>query len=506
MLSKALLMVKKHKPNISPDFAIDEEMLMGKVRECYRPGEILGNIREELNGLETYKNFRRVRGFAAVIERNSTFKEKWAVDPRELRLFLFSHGYVTNGKERNEMLQKAAEHFDADMETVKKDFWADKEENYILVKPLYLETSELLKRYNLSLLQTLLFDALGLRIIVGGNYQRIFGMIKYLGLMYEAENAVDGQTIIRVTGPASLFKKTKKYGTSLARLVPHVIRAGQWRMQAKVETTVAGEKRIYDFEMDDSNGDVLPEYVEEESFDSEVEREFAAHFRSVSQDWNLLREPSVLTSGPFVMIPDFCFERRGRKLYMEIVGFWTPEYLKKKISKVNNIDEKIFLAVDKNLECTGSEFKGKNVDVIFYDKKIPIMEVVKRLHKIEEGQDKDELRKLEKNGLNELEEKGRKKDVVLLQEIADKKNIGVNAVRGYLEKHRMDWVLVGNKIVKPHVIEEIKHKIDEIDDRKVSNVEEVLRSYNLGLEALEKMGYHVIWSSLNPDDAEVHHI
>jgi len=81
-------------------------------------------------------------------------------------------------------------------------------------------------------------------------------------------------------------------------------------------------------------------------------------------------------------------ERRGRKLYMEIVGFWTPEYLKKKIFKVNNIDEKIFLAVDKNLECTGSEFKGKNVDVIFYDKKIPIMEVVKRLHKIEEEQDK----------------------------------------------------------------------------------------------------------------------
>ncbi len=499
-------MVKKHKPNISPDFAIDEGMLMEKVSECYQPGKTLGNIREELNGLETYKNFRRARGFAAIIERNSIFKEKWTIDPLALRLFLFEQGYVTIDKERNVMLKKAAEHFNVDIETVKKDFWADKEENHILVKPPYLETDELLKRYNLSLLQTLLFDALGLRMIVGGNYQRIFGTIKYLGLMYEAENAVDGQTIMRVTGPASLFKKTKKYGTSLARLVPYVIRAGQWRIQAKVETIVAGEKRIYDFEMDDSDGNVFPEYVEEESFDSEVEREFAVHFRSVNQDWNLLREPTILTSGPFVMIPDFCFERRGRKLYMEIVGFWTPEYLKKKISKVNNIDEKIFLAVDKNLECTGSEFKGKNVDVIFYDKKIPIMEVVKHLHKIEEEQDKDELKKLEKNGLKELEEKEIKKDVVSLQEIADKKNIGVNAVRNYLEKRGMDWILVGNKIVKPHVIEEIKRKIDEIDDRKVSNIKEVLRSYNLGLDVLEKMGYHVIWRSLNPDDAEVHHI
>ena len=499
-------MVKKHKPNISPDFAMGEEMLMDKVRKCYQPGETLGNIREKLNDLETYKNFRRVRGFAAIVERNSTFKGKWTVDPLALRLFLFEQGYVTDGKERNAMLKKAAEHFNADIKTVERDFWADKEENYILVKPPYRKTDELLKRYNLSLLQTLLFDALGLRIIVGGNYQRIFGMIKYLGLMYEAEKAVDGQTIIRVTGPASLFKKTKKYGTSLARLVPHIIRAGQWRIQAKVETTVAGEKRIYDFEMDDSDGNVFPEYVEEESFDSEVEKEFATHFRSVNQDWNLLRESTILTSGPFVMIPDFCFERRGRKLYMEIVGFWTPEYLKKKISKVNNIDEKIFLAVDKNLECTGSEFKGKNVDVIFYDKKIPIMEVVKRLHKIEEEQDKDELKKLEKDGLKELEEKEIKKDVVLLQEIAEKKNVGVNAVRGYLEKHGMDWVLVGNKIVKPNVIEEIKHKIDEMADRKASNVEEVLRSYDLGLEALEKMGYHVIWRSLNPDDAEVRHI
>ena len=34
------------------------------------------------------------------------------------------------------------------------------------------------------------------------------------------------------------------------------------------------------------------------------------------------------------MIPDFLFERFGHKVYFEIVGFWTKEYLERKAAKL----------------------------------------------------------------------------------------------------------------------------------------------------------------------------
>jgi len=38
-----------------------------------------------------------------------------------------------------------------------------------------------------------------------------------------------------------------------------------------------------------------------------------------------------------VRIPDFCFGKDGMKVYLEVVDFWTPEYLERKVSKLNSI-------------------------------------------------------------------------------------------------------------------------------------------------------------------------
>ncbi len=55
-------------------------------------------------------------------------------------------------------------------------------------------------------------------------------------------------------------------------------------------------------------------------------------------------------------------------------------------------EENIILLVDKNLACSGSEFK--TADVLFYDKKIPYIEIIKILRKYEEKQLSEELTKL----------------------------------------------------------------------------------------------------------------
>jgi predicted nuclease of restriction endonuclease-like RecB superfamily len=52
--------------------------------------------------------------------------------------------------------------------------------------------------------------------------------------------------------------------------------------------------------------------------------------------WELAREDELILVGDTVMIPDFSFTHRktGRRALLEIVGFWHPEYLRRKLAKV----------------------------------------------------------------------------------------------------------------------------------------------------------------------------
>ncbi len=63
------------------------------------------------------------------------------------------------------------------------------------------------------------------------------------------------------------------------------------------------------------------------------------------------------------MIPDFTLRNQtGLEVYLEIVGFWTPEYLKKKIAKVRaaNLDN-LILAVSKQLALSQTEAEEFNI-------------------------------------------------------------------------------------------------------------------------------------------------
>ncbi len=75
------------------------------------------------------------------------------------------------------------------------------------------------------------------------------------------------------------------------------------------------------------------------TFDSELEErlydEFAALERSgESHGWHLEREPEPLVAGHVIAVPDFALTRGGRRVYVEIAGYWRPEYRERKARKL----------------------------------------------------------------------------------------------------------------------------------------------------------------------------
>jgi predicted nuclease of restriction endonuclease-like RecB superfamily len=78
-----------------------------------------------------------------------------------------------------------------------------------------------------------------------------------------------------------------------------------------------------------------------------VEARFAGKFGAERDGWRLFREGEIVHEGQTAFVPDFVFRHAdGTEALLEIVGFWTPEYLEKKRETVRRFGRhRILLAV-----------------------------------------------------------------------------------------------------------------------------------------------------------------
>ncbi len=160
-----------------------------------------------------------------------------------------SRARVSSQEDRARVLQQSASKIGISSALLEKTLFSDLEDELILrdFKPLAPES--LIKRYNLSLLQTLLFKSLRLEFSASGNWKNIFRGVKRLGLIYSVERSDNGEGYkVTVDGPLSLFKMTERYGTSTAKLVPQIIFSDSWTIKAEI--LARRKSRVYTFEAD----------------------------------------------------------------------------------------------------------------------------------------------------------------------------------------------------------------------------------------------------------------
>ena len=92
----------------------------------------------------------------------------------------------------------------------------------------------------------------------------------------------------------------------------------------------------------------------------------------------LVREGEILHHHQKVFVPDFVFRHDdGRRVLMEIVGFWTPEYLEAKLATLQLFREhRVLLAVAAPARQTLPDLPG---DAIPYKTALRIEDVMKQL-------------------------------------------------------------------------------------------------------------------------------
>ena len=500
MLTKDLLRVSRAGGGYHPQFAgEDETALAARVLGCYQGhvGEQRGALTEALRELERDSgDFKLVRGLAKLLEREATFEARATLDPRRARRAAFEAGErgVVTEAEREEALATAADSLDATPEAVATSLYADLDDRQVLATiDRAWEPAALVDQYNLSLAQTALFDATEIRVR-SSDPRRVVSAVKRLRLLYEVRRlpederrrvaATDREVV--VTGPDALFRSTRRYGTRFARLLRALAGTREWELRATVDDR-GTERELVLTDADVSVPDADP--VTEVSYDSGVEADFAARFGSLDLDWELVREPDAVAAGEHVVIPDFAFDYRHGdfRVYFEIMGFWTPEYVEKKLTRLEAVEDvEMLVAVDESLGV-GEAVETRDHRAVPYSGSVRVKDVRDALR----GYEADLAAEAAAALPDELHPAA---DVVTIADLAAANGVSERAIEDTpVPEHER----VGRTFVRPAVLDELADRVEA--GMTLSATEDILAEFGIddASAALSRLGYRVAWDGLS---------
>jgi len=120
-------------------------------------------------------------------------------------------------------------------------------------------------------------------------------------------------------------------------------------------------------------------------FDSGVEQNFSEAFSALAESkgvdgWQMEREPEPLLVESGIMIPDFAFTRGRRRIYVEILGFWTPSYRERKVQKLQQLRgrDDILLAIPLEAKDAFAAI-ANDFPIVYYDEQLSMSDVLQML-------------------------------------------------------------------------------------------------------------------------------
>ncbi|MCA9959263.1 MAG: DUF790 family protein [Anaerolineales bacterium] len=351
-------------------------------------GQTRGALEDALRDYEGDSlDYPIIRGLAAVLSNQAVFANDPAVDPAELRAALFAQGPVTartdlfQVKERAQVVRETAVSYQLAPAQIETALFADLLEEQILQDTgAAITPGDLIARYNLEVARGLLYWARQVNLHIGANYRDLFRYIKLMQLMYTISPAQNGYDIT-LHGPISPFvQSTIRYGLQFARFMPALLLCQSWHMDAQVRPPSARD--FLHYRLDDQT-DLQGYFKASAEFASKLEANFAAEFadkyNQANRIWEMAYEDEILLLDDTIMIPDFSFTHKkdGRRALLEIVGFWHPDYLRRKLEKIAQAGRRdLIVLVYESANVSQAAFQAASAGEVLTFKRKPVLKEV----------------------------------------------------------------------------------------------------------------------------------
>jgi predicted nuclease of restriction endonuclease-like RecB superfamily len=567
------------------DLSLADNIIKGFEESC-KTRERKATLINKIGLIESdYGDYKLVRGLFTLLERRCKFVKRELIkneidcpgaiiEPYVIRRKLFEKSsacdFALTIPKRDEIIQSVATELGIDSQVVANQMWSDLDENLVLEYFDRITPTALLAWYNLALMQTLMFSCTALQIVLrgGSSWKEVLRHVKRVGLMYNIRNErnkeidqtsckdaryYDDNIVCSLDGPLSIFKMTDLYGTAIAKVLPHVISAQSWSLEAWIIRNYSSVgRKIYEFHISKENAPPLiglPDNIDTKEnitpkysyFDSAVEEKFALRFQQSSSGWTLIREPDpIIVKSDTAFIPDFMFERYGRRIYLEIVGFWTDEYIKRKIQKITRISSEnkelykegkidIFIALDSNYYIT-SRYKNVEKDllsrlsssvqdghlILYKNGHVPLKPILSYLKSI----DQEMIRKFATVAHRELladidrlttsNNQQNDSGIISISMLAEKYNIPSDSVllalqsrEAGLNVHDNSYVIVGTYLIPRSKILELQESLNFISS--FTDAVLLFTRYKVPeschVDLISKLGYDIIWRGIDSTNA-----
>ena len=354
-------------------------------------GKTRGMLEAELEEyVGTGTDYRVLRGLIKLLTDRAEFETSAPAEPIEIRqkVFLEARKFqpvLPNSEQKSEVLEIAAKEFDSDGETIFANLYADLSAQQKMTEFETIAPKDLLERYNLAQAQALLYKCVEMKIRVApsdaANYRAIFGWIKHFGLIHSVSGNASNGYEIRLTGAASLFHRSQKYGIQMSVFLPALLLCKDWKMSAEVAQKQGGN--VF-YELTSEQTELTSCYTDEPEYENPDIRKLQKNWEKSSVEWKLKENRKVIDLGKTAFIPDLVLiSPENEKIYTDVLGFWTPKSLQKRLEEFQAAKfKKFIIAASQELRGSREEPLWESANVIFYKTKIEPLLLVEMAEKL----------------------------------------------------------------------------------------------------------------------------
>ncbi len=296
-------------------------------------------------------DYKILRGFIKLLMDKCEFEVSSALEPYVLRRALFlkaceHHPIIGESEARAETLTSVARELECTPEDLVANLYGDLPENQKLSEFEIVSASELLDLYNVAQAQALLYRCVEMRLTIAPqhteDYRELFGAIKAYKLIYSITgSAADGYEI-RLDGPVSMFHRSQKYGIQMAVFLPALLLCKGWRMSAEIAQKPGTNNTR--FELTSDQTDLRSHYLPAMPYRNPTVEQLAESWKKFDSPWKLEAGRAIVDLGETAFIPDYVLRRAdGKQFYLEILGFWTPKHLHKRLEEFARAGLKNFI-------------------------------------------------------------------------------------------------------------------------------------------------------------------
>jgi len=289
------------------------------------------------------------------------FEEGAPFDAVELRRELFAQAALARATgrpfDRQALLGEIAHARGVGVDVIDRALYADLPSAHVLRSAELPSPDGLLAEHQLASHQAILLRAVQVRARVysraAAGYRTLFRKLKFHRLLHGIAKLDRGAGYaIDIDGPFSLFEQTTKYGLKLALALPSIMACDAWDVNAELRW--GKDRRSLRYHLR-GTADVDTVATAAPCLADDVGA-LLTDLRQQDSRWEASPSDTILDlPGTGVCVPDLEFIRRadGRRVFLEVLGFWSRAAVWKRIEMARSgLPHPMVFAVGKHLRVS----------------------------------------------------------------------------------------------------------------------------------------------------------